>query len=338
MAEQVRIGIIGAGRIGKLHARNLAFSVSEAEVAAVSDVYLEAAEQCAAECRIPKAVKDHRVIMDDPAIEAIFICSSTDTHSQMICEGAAAGKHIFCEKPIDFDLARIDESLKAVDDAGVKLQIGFNRRFDPSFKRARDMVAAGKIGTPHIIRITSRDPAPPPLDYVKVSGGMFLDMTIHDFDMCRYLMGEEVTEVYATGTTLIKPEFQQYNDIDTALLTLTYQNGAFCTIDNSRQAVYGYDQRVEVFGSQGCIVVGNRTPYDGTVYLQETVQQPLPLYFFLERYTEAYIDEARQFIACIQQDTPPPVVGIDGKIPVLMGLAAQQSLREHRPVKVELDK
>jgi myo-inositol 2-dehydrogenase/D-chiro-inositol 1-dehydrogenase len=338
MTEQIRIGLIGAGRIGKLHARNLSFHIPDAKIVAVSDVYLDAAKQCAAECQIPKAVQDHREIMEDSEIEAIFVCSSTDTHSQMICEGAEAGKHIFCEKPIDFDLNRINEALNAVEKAGVKLQIGFNRRFDPSFKHARDIVAEGKIGKPHIIRITSRDPEPPPLEYVKVSGGIFLDMTIHDFDMCRYLMGEEVIEIYATGTSLVDPEIGKLGDIDTAITTLTYQSGAFCTIDNSRQAVYGYDQRVEVFGSEGCIVVGNRTPYDGTLYGHETVQSSLPLYFFLERYNEAYIEEARQFIRCIIEDTTPLVVGIDGKIPVLMGLAAQKSLKEHRPVKVELDK
>ena len=336
MSEQIRLGVIGAGRIGKLHARNLSFMVPNAEILAVSDVYREAAEQCAAECHIPKATADHREIMDNPDIDAIFICSSTDTHSQMIIEGAEAGKHIFCEKPIDFDLARIDKALSAVEKAGVKLQIGFNRRFDPSFKHARELVAAGKIGTPHVVRITSRDPEAPPISYVKVSGGLFLDMTIHDFDMCRYLLGENVTEVYAVGTSLVDPEIGKAGDIDTALITLTYESGAYCAIDNSRQAVYGYDQRIEVFGSEGCIVVGNRTPYEGTLYTSDTVQNPMPLYFFLERYNESYIEEVRQFITAIQQNNPSPVPGIDGKIPVVMGLAAQQSLKERRPVEVSL--
>lgn len=338
MANLVRIGLIGAGRIGKLHARNLSFMIPNAEVVAVSDVYLEAAQQCAAECHIPNVTTNHREIMENPDVDALFICSSTDTHSQMIIEGAEAGKHTFCEKPIDFDLNRIDKALSAAENAGVKLQIGFNRRFDPSFKHARDLVAAGKIGTPHVVRITSRDPEPPPISYVKVSGGIFLDMTIHDFDMCRYLLGEDVTEIYAVGTSLVDPEIGKVGDIDTAVITLTYQSGAYCTIDNSRKAVYGYDQRIEVFGSEGCIVVGNRTPYEGTLYNSATVQNPMPLYFFLERYNESYVEEARQFIASIQHDTPSPVPGIAGKIPVIMGLAAQQSLREHRPVNVVLDK
>lgn len=336
MSDRIRIGIIGAGRIGKIHARNLAFHVADADVVAISDVYKESAEQCAAECGIPKAVQDHREIMDDPDIDAIYVCSSTDTHSQMIVEGAEAGKHIFCEKPIDYDLERIDRALKAVETAGVSLQIGFNRRFDPSFKRAQEMVREGKIGTPHVIRITSRDPEPPPISYVKVSGGMFLDMTIHDFDMCRYLGGENVTEVYAVGGSLVDPAIGKAGDIDTGIVALTYESGAYCVIDNSRQAVYGYDQRIEVFGSEGCIVVGNRTPHEGTLYRRDTVQNPLPLYFFLERYQESFVEEDRQFVACIKENVPTLVNGIDGKIPVMMGLAAQQSLKEHRPVKISL--
>jgi myo-inositol 2-dehydrogenase/D-chiro-inositol 1-dehydrogenase len=306
-------------------------------VVAVSDIYLDAAKQCAAECRIPKAVQDHREIMEDPDVDAIFVCSSTDTHSQMIVEGAEAGKHIFCEKPIDFDLDRIDKALNAVEKAGVKLQIGFNRRFDPNFKRARDYVADGELGTPHVIRITSRDPEPPPIEYVKVSGGIFLDMMIHDFDMCRYLMGEEVTEVYATGTTLIDPKIGEAGDVDTAVVTLTYESGAYCVIDNSRQAVYGYDQRIEVFGTEGCVVVGNAEPNSATFFKRGQVQRdPVP-YFFLERYNDAYIEETREFITCVQEDKTPSVTGIDGKIPIIMGMAAQQSLKEHRPVKILLE-
>ena len=338
MADQVRIGVIGAGRIGKLHARNLSFNISDATVVAISDIFLNAAKECAAECRIPKAVKDHREILEDPDVDAIFICSSTDTHSQMIVEGAEAGKQIFCEKPIDFDIDRIDKALEAVEQAGVKLQIGFNRRFDPNFKRVRDAVAEGELGTPHIIRITSRDPEPPPIEYVKVSGGLFLDMMIHDFDMCRYLMGEEVVEVYATGTTLIDPKIGEAGDVDTAVVTLTYESGAYCVIDNSRQAVYGYDQRVEVFGTEGCVVVDNREPYSATFFKRGQVQRDPLHYFFLERYKDAYLEETREFIKCVQEGTTPSVTGIDGKLPIIIGLAANQSLKEHRPVKIELEK
>ncbi len=334
MSTKVNIGIIGAGRIGRLHAEHLALRIPEANVLAVADVRLEAAERCAADFQIPLAVRDHREIMENPDIEAVVICSSTDTHLQMIEEAAAAGKHIFCEKPIGFDLAGIDRALKAVEEAGVKLQIGFNRRFDPSFKRARELVASGKIGTPHIVRITSRDPEPPPIEYIKVSGGIFLDMTIHDFDMARYLIDDEVIEVYVIGGVMIDPEIGKAGDLDTAITTLRYAGGAIGAIDNSRKAVYGYDQRVEVFGSEGMVVVSNRTP-DTAVYSDDQgVHSSLPLFFFMERYTESYIAEMRAFIECIQQDKTPPVTGMDGRIPVVMGYAAKKSYEENRPVKL----
>jgi len=277
--------------------------------------------------------------MENPDIEAVVICSSTDTHAQMIEEAAAAGKHIFCEKPIDLDLARIDRALEAVGKAGVKLQVGFNRRFDPNFKRVREMVAAGRIGTPHILRITSRDPAPPPIEYVKVSGGIFLDMTIHDFDMARYLIGSEVTEIYAAGGVMVDPEIGEAGDIDTVVITLRFANGVIGTIDNSRKAVYGYDQRVEVFGSAGMVAVSNNTP-DTAVYSNaDGVHSSLPLFFFVERYTDSYIAEMQAFIECIQQDKTPPVTSMDGRIPVVMGYAAQKSYQENRPVRLsEVDK
>jgi myo-inositol 2-dehydrogenase/D-chiro-inositol 1-dehydrogenase len=334
MTRRVKVGIIGAGRIGRVHAEYLAYRIPEANVVAIADIFVEAAEKCAAEFRIPSAFKDHRAIMENDEIEAVVICSSTDTHAQFIEEAAAAGKHIFCEKPIDHDLKKIDRALEAVEKAGVKLQIGFNRRFDPSFKRVRDMVAEGKIGTPHIVHIISRDPAPPPVEYIKVSGGIFLDMTIHDFDMARYLIGDEVEEVYAAGGVMVDPQIREAGDIDTALVTLRYANGAIGSIDNSRQAVYGYDQRVEVFGSKGGIVAVNKTP-DSAVYSDaDGVHSAKPLYFFIERYTEAYIAEMKEFMTCVLEDKSPSVTGVDGRIPVVMGLAAWKSYRENRPVKL----
>ena len=334
MTRRVNVGIIGAGRIGRVHAGNLAYRIPQANLVAIADVVVEAAQKCAADFQIPAVFADHRAILDDDKIEAVVICSSTDTHAQFIAEAAKAGKHIFCEKPIDHDLKKIDRALEAVRQAGVKLQIGFNRRFDPSFKRAREMVAEGKIGQPHIVRITSRDPAPPPIEYIKVSGGIFLDMTIHDFDMARYLLGREVEEVYATGGVLVDPRIGQAGDLDTVLVTLHYAGGALGSIDNSRRAVYGYDQRIEVFGSAGNIVVANHTP-DNAIYSNaDGVHSALPLYFFLERYTEAFTAEMREFIACILEDKSPSVSGIDGRIPVVIGLAAWKSYREKRPVKL----
>ena len=338
MSTRVNVGIIGAGRIGRLHAEHLAYRIPDANIISIADIRVEAAERCGADLQIPSAVQDHREIMENPDIEAVIICSSTDTHAQMIGEAAAAGKHIFCEKPIDFDLARIDRALEAVDKAGVKLQIGFNRRFDPNFKRVREMVADGKIGMPHILRITSRDPEPPPIEYVKVSGGIFLDMTIHDFDMARYLIGSEVSEIYAAGGVMVDPEIGRAGDIDTAVITLRFANGTIGTIDNSRRAVYGYDQRVEVFGSEGMIAVSNNSP-DTAVYSNaEGVHSSLPLFFFIERYTDSYIAEMKAFMECIQQDKTPPVTGIDGRVPVVMGYAAKKSYEENRPVKLsEID-
>jgi len=335
MSDKVNVGLIGAGRIGRLHAEHLAFRIPGANLVAVSDIVVEAAQKCAAEFGISTATQDRRAIMENPDIEAVVICSSTDTHAQMIEEAAATGKHIFCEKPIDFDLARIDRALAAVEGAGVKLQIGFNRRFDPSFRRVRELVAAGKIGQPHILHIISRDPAPPPIEYVKVSGGIFLDMTIHDFDMARYLIGNEVEEVYAAGGVMVDQEIGRAGDIDTTVITLRFENGVIGTIDNSRQAIYGYDQRVEVFGTGGCVSADNNYPNTAVVSNAQSVHRDLPLNFFMERYIASYIAEMETFIACVQQDRTPPVTGIDGRIPVIMGYAARKSYEENRPVRLD---
>ncbi len=334
MTRKVNVGLIGAGRIGRLHARHLAFRIPEACILAASDIVLEAAQACAAECDIPTSIQDHRAIMENPDIEAVVVCSSTDTHARMIEEAAAAGKHIFCEKPIDFDLARIDRALTAVEKAGIKLQVGFNRRFDPNFRRVRELVAAGKVGEPHILRITSRDPQPPPIEYVKVSGGIFLDMTIHDFDMARYLIGDEVEEIYVAGGVMVDPEIGRAGDIDTAVITLRFRNGVIGTIDNSRQAVYGYDQRVEVFGSGGAVSADNAYPNTAVVSDAQRVHRDLPLNFFMERYTDSYIAEMKAFVECVQKDQPPPVTGVDGRIPVVMGYAARKSYEENRPVRL----
>ncbi len=332
--QPVNVGLLGAGRIGQLHAEHLATRIAGVELAAVADINLAAAQQTAARFGVAVAVADYRALLDDPAIQAVVICSATDTHVQIAQDAAAAGKHIFCEKPIDLDLKRIDQTLAAVEKAGVKFQVGFNRRFDANFRRVRDMVAEGKIGTPHILRITSRDPEPPPIEYVKVSGGIFLDMTIHDFDMARYVIGSEVTEVYVAGGVLVDPRIGAAGDIDTAIITLRFANGAIGAIDNSRRAVYGYDQRVEVFGSAGMVAVTNNVP-DTHIYSNaDGVHSALPLYFFIERYMESYLAEMQAFVASIQNDTPPPVTGLDGRVPVVMGLAARKSYEENRPVRL----
>lgn len=334
MSRQINFGVIGCGRIGRIHAENLATRLPGARIVAVADVVPAAARELGERLRVSKVTGDYRELLSDPAVEAVVICSSTDTHSRIIQEAAAAGKHIFCEKPIDYDLARIRQALSAVEKAGVKLQIGFNRRFDPSFAKVREVVASGAIGKPHVVRITSRDPGPPPIEYIKVSGGIFLDMTIHDFDMVRFLSGSDAEEIYVLGDALVDPAIGAAGDVDTAVVSLRLKNGALATIDNSRRAVYGYDQRVEVFGSAGAVSAGNRTPDAHLVLDQSGAHAAKPLHFFLERYAEAYVIELQAFLDSLLNDRTPPVTGIDGLQPVIMGLAATKSLREKRPVKL----
>ncbi len=335
MAKQIlNIAVIGCGRIGRIHSENLATRIPGARLAAVADVDRAVVQEMAAQLHLTKATTEYGELLADPAINAVAICSSTDTHSRIIQEAATAGKHIFCEKPIDLDLGRIRAALAAVEKAGVKLQIGFNRRFDPSFAKVRQLVASGAIGRPHVIRITSRDPGPPPLEYIRVSGGIFLDMTIHDFDMVRFLSGSDAEEIYAVGDALVDPAIGEAGDVDTVIVTMRLKNGALATIDNSRKAVYGYDQRIEVFGSKGSASSGNRTPDAHLLVDAAGVHESKPLHFFLERYAEAYVLEMRAFVDAVLNNQPSPVTGIDGLQPVLMGLAATRSLREGRPVKL----
>jgi len=334
MNNPLRLGVIGAGRIGTLHAKHLCTRIEGVAVVAVSDIFEKAASDLAATLGIPGCHTDHRKILDDSNVDAVIICSSTDTHAGIIVEAAEAGKHIFCEKPIALDIQKIDTAVAAAEQAGVILQIGFNRRFDPTFQRVRDAVTSGEIGQPHIIRITSRDPAPPPIEYVKVSGGIFLDMTIHDFDMARFLIGSEVEEVYAVGGVNVDPRIGDAGDIDTAMITLVFANGVIGSIDNSRQAVFGYDQRVEVFGSEGMAISENVTPNRVRVLNSTSVKEDLPLNFFVERYVTSYVNEMTEFVAAVKNGSPPPVGGLDGKMPVLIGQAALKSLREGRPVKI----
>lgn len=330
----INIALIGAGRIGKVHAKAITSSIPDAKIISVADYYASAAESLAADYGIPHATDNHLEAIQQDAVDAVIIASSTDTHTPFIIDSANAGKHIFCEKPIAPDLDTIDKALAAVAETGVKLQIGFNRRFDPTFARIKQAIETGEIGTPHLLHIISRDPAPPPIDYVKVSGGLFFDMTIHDFDMARFLFGE-VDEIYATGGVMVDSAIGDAGDIDTAIIMLKFANGAIGTIDNSRQAVYGYDQRVEVFGSEGSANNANLYPDAVTISNSETVKRAsLPLNFFLERYMASYQLELQAFVDAIANDKPVPVTGIDGRVPVVMALAAKKSLIENRPVKL----
>lgn len=333
MTRKVNIAVIGTGRMGSVHVRNIVQLIPEATLAAICDIRLEVAQEVADELGIQRVVQDYHEILDDMDIEAVLIATSTDTHDFIIKDAAAAGKHIFCEKPLALELDKIDEALLAVDQAGVKLQVGFNRRFDASFKRVREIVKSGEIGRPCILRITNRDPDFPAMEFLRVSGGMFLDMTIHDFDMARFLVGE-VEEVYATGGVLIEPELEEFGDIDTNIVTLKFRDGTVGAIDNSRKAVYGYDQRLEVFCSNGTALAENESEHTVIKGNPQGYQSANPPYFFMQRYAPCYIDEIRQFIECVREDKPTPTTGQDGRAAVVLGHAAWKSLHENRPVKI----
>jgi myo-inositol 2-dehydrogenase/D-chiro-inositol 1-dehydrogenase len=332
VADKLKVGIIGAGRIGSVHARTIVNRVPEATVVAIADPVRAQAQKLAGELGISRVVADHREILLDRSIVAVLVCSSTDTHAAVVTEAAKAGKHIFCEKPLDLDLARIDAVLAEVKKAGVTLMMGFNRRFDPDFAQLKAEVARGAVGTPQLLRITSRDPGPPPIAYIKVSGGMFMDMTIHDFDMARFVMGREVEEVSAATAVLVDAAIGQAGDVDTAIVTLRFAGGAIGAIDNSRRAVYGYDQRVEVFGSGGMLANANHAPHSVAYADGVGMHAPLPLHFFMQRYTAAYEAEIRAFVECVLEGTEPPVGGADARAATVIAYAALRSSKERRPV------
>lgn len=331
MAHHIRLGVVGTGRIGRVHIQTITQRLPQARIAAVTDVNQQAAAAAAEAFGIGRVTPDYDAMLADDQIDAVLICSGTDTHAEFIIKAAQAHKHIFCEKPIAAELSQIDAALQAVEAAGVQLMIGFNRRFDANHQRIRAAIDAGEIGTPHLLHIISRDPSPPPLEYVRVSGGMFFDMTIHDFDMARFLFGE-VTEIYAAAGVLVDPAIGEAGDVDTAVITLKFANGAMGTIDNSRRAVYGYDQRVEAFGSEGVARSDNLFADAVTLSNRTNVYRGLPLNFFMERYTPSYQAEIAAFVECLVTGQPMPVTGVDGRIPVLMAMAARRSYQENRPV------
>lgn len=331
----VNVGIIGAGRIGRVHVESICTQVADARVKMLADPFMtEETSAWAKSMGVEETTKNYKDILSDPEIDAVLICSSTDTHASISVEAIKAGKHVFCEKPIDHDVARIREVIEALKDSPVKYQVGFNRRFDHNFEAVQRAVAAGKVGDVHVIKVTSRDPEPPSPEYVKVSGGLFLDMAIHDFDMVRFLAGCNAEEVYVEAAVLVDPAIGEAGDVDTAVITLKMENGAIAVIDNSRKAVYGYDQRAEVFGSKGMVATANDSASTAVISNAEGVTGEKPLYFFLERYMAAYAKEIKCFIRAIEEGTDTPLGVMDGLQPVLMGLAAKKSLEEHRPVKI----
>lgn len=329
----VEIGVVGVGRIGTIHATTVAQHIHTARLTTVTDTDAHAARALAADLDIPFVTESYEAMLADERLDAVLICTNTDTHAHFIKQAAEAGKHIFCEKPIATDLATIDDALAAVKAAGVKLMVGFNRRFDANHARIKQAITEGEIGVPNLMHLISRDPSPPPLDYVRDSGGMFLDMTIHDFDTARFLYGE-VDTIYAAAGVLIDPGIGDVGDIDTAVLTLHFENGAIGTIDNCRRAIYGYDQRVEVFGSKGSASSANVYPNTVTLSTAQAIQRDLPLNFFIDRYAASFRAEIEAFVECLIDDTPPPVTGQDGRQTIVMAIAAKQSLDEGRPVKV----
>ena len=330
--SDLRIGVLGVGRIGKMHAELIERQTLGATVSAVYDVYAEGAEEVGADVDARVASSPEDLIGADD-VDAVAICSSTDTHIDLLVAAAEAGKAVFIEKPLSLDLAEVDRGVAAVEAAGIPVQVGFNRRFDASHKAVRDRVMAGDVGDVQMVRITSRDPAPPPVEYIKVSGGIFLDMTIHDFDMARFVTGSEVVEVYATGAVMVDEAIGDAGDLDTVVIVMTHENGAITTIDNSRQAVYGYDQRVEVFGSAG--LASSDNPGVNTTTLRTAAGSSgstIP-YFFLDRYIPSYLAEWSDFVAMVTDGAASPVTVRDGRAPLIIGLAAWESYREGRPVK-----
>lgn len=329
----LKLGMLGAGRIGRLHGDNIAKFIKGAKLEAIADPYLtDDAKQWAKEIGVTKIFTDPEEIFKDSDIDAVLICSSTDTHAEFLMKAAAAKKHIFCEKPIDLDTERIKKAIQAAQDANVKLMVGFVRRFDRDHSSVANIVKSGDMGKPHIVKITSRDPEAPPLSYVKISGGIFTDMMIHDFDMARFLAGSEVTEVTAIGEICITPEIKQYDDIDTAIVSLKFENGAIGVIDNSRAARYGYDQRVEVHCDKGTVLDDNNLENYVKISTKDGVTIGKPTWFFLQRYNDAFVKEVQDFVDAVVNNTEVPVGGHDGLMSVYIAQAAKRSLDEKRTV------
>jgi inositol 2-dehydrogenase len=331
----IRIGLIGAGRMGKVFAHTLAFSVSEVELLAVADVNPQASQEAAARYGIKHAYTDYHELLQRDDIDAVVIVTPTATHAEVIQAAAAVGKHVFSEKPLAQTLEACDQAIAAVRIAGVKLQLGFMRRFDPAYVMAKQRIDAGEIGTPVMFRSTGRDPKRTSLEFARRenSGGLIMDMGVHDFDLARWLMGSEVVRVHSEGGCLVYPELKEVGDIDNAMINLKFANGSLGNIDLSRNAVYGYDIRTEVLGSDGGLLIGKLQQTATLVMTRQGVTHDTVPYF-MERFGEAYAAEIRDFVACILEDRPPRVGGQDARQATAIGIAATRSLDEGRPVDV----
>lgn len=326
-----KIALLGAGRIGKVHARAIAED-KRARLVAVVDAMPQAAQAIAdtAGC----AVSTIDAVVEDPQVDAVIICTPTNTHADLIERFARAGKAIFCEKPIDLDVARARACLQVVRETGAKVMLGFNRRFDPHFRAVRQAIDDGRIGKVEMVTITSRDPGPPPAEYIKVSGGIFRDMTIHDFDMARFLLGEEIATVFATGSVLVDSKIGELGDYDSASLVLTTKSGRQAVISNSRRASYGYDQRIEVHGSLGSVSAENQRPVSIEIANKEGYTRP-PLHdFFMTRYTSAYAAEISAFIDSVEAGAALSPSAEDGLVALQLADAALRSTKEGRAVSL----
>lgn len=334
--KQIHAGIIGLGRAGQMHLNNL-MTMPDIKIVQVADVFIENISEKLNGMGITNQTRDYHELLSNPEIDTVFIFTSTDTHEEIVTAAAKAGKNIFCEKPLSMN--QHEEAslnvLQAVKDAGVKLQIGFNRRMDPQFRNVYENVRNGKIGTPQVVKITSRDPDLLPHDLIQRIGGLLFDFTMHDFDMARYMMNSNITEVYAKGGTLIDPTLKDINDIDTLALVLQFENGAYGLIDNSRRAVYGYDQRVEVFGSEGMLKAENVSDSTVELYNDKHIELKKPLPMFQERYKPAYVAEMRAFVNSILNDEPVVAEGLDVVMAQRAAVAAQKSIETGLPQKVD---
>lgn len=332
--KKVRIGLVGCGRIGQLHGTNLVRSVPQAELVAVADPYMnDNIKAWANGLGIENVYDDTNKIMEDPTIDAVMVCSATPAHVELITAAAKNGKHVFCEKPLHTDVEKIKECIKLCEEAGVKLQVGFVRRFDHNHRKVQEVVASGRLGAPCIVKVSSRDPADQPMSYIETSGGIHVDMTIHDFDMARFLAGSDAVEVFSIGMCS-NPDYAQYGDVDNTIITIKFANGAIGVIDNTRSSCYGYDQRTEVQCQKGCVQVSNDLENTAMISSAEGVEVAKPTWFFLERYNDAFIEEDAQFCKAVLGEQEIPVGGNDGLQPVLMAKAAKLSLEEGRPVKI----
>lgn len=334
MNQPISVALIGAGRIGRLHAATLASRIPEARFYGIADASAEAAARAASAHHVERWTTDAQTLVSDPAVQAVVVASPTPTHVPLILAAAAAGKDVFCEKPIALDLPSTDRALRVVAESGIRLQVGFQRRFDSGYRRAKEMIEAGVLGRVEYVRDAMRDPAPPSAEYLAASGGIFRDMAIHNFDCVRWLVGDEAAEVYAAGSCLVDPAIGSLGDVDTSVVTIRFRGGALASIDNSRRATFGYDVRTEVHGSKGAVFVGysRETP---VLHLSAEGVKSDHVHWFVERFEDAYVEELRSFVRSVAAGEETKVTGFDGRAALALAVAADESRAANRPVAVD---